>query len=122
MLKSLKLYLESMFGQQPWEKLVSNTKNQNLIKMLKFIAIMRFILFPISFVICLLGMTAELLMIISAFISRSFIILFELVNDSAWINVAWFGLTFEDIDNEMETLKPVKRTRVPKAETSDSGN
>lgn len=114
MFKKFMSAIEGTFGRQGWERLVEKTDNKKIIKLLSIIAFIRFFTFPISFTIFVTGFSIELTIKFLYLLSSILMILFELFNDSIWINFSWFNLTTEEVDNEIKNLDLSRKTKSTK--------
>lgn len=98
-------YIQHIFGRQSYEIRLANTKNVQILKLLKFNDTVRFFVFPISFVLWTIGFTIEITATILDFINSKVHWIFEMVNDSLWIPVSWFGLSKEILRKEINILE-----------------
>lgn len=117
MLNKLNVVLNELFGPQGWELAARKTKDLRVMKLLRVVSILRFLVFPISLCIYIVALIVETTLILLALFSNFLQFLFETVNDSSWIDIRWFKLTFEELNKEVVAgNSKKKRTRVPKAE------
>lgn len=68
-----------------------------VVKLLRTLAILRFLLFPVSLLIYLLSMILTLIVIISTSIGLFLETAFGYTSDSMWLNLTWFGLGVEEL-------------------------
>ncbi len=95
-------YLNNLFGPQPYELSLINSKNTKVIKLLKTTNIIRFFVFPIALLLLILGFISECILFVFDLISHSCRFLFEVINDSLWIDISWFGITEEEMHEEIQ--------------------
>ncbi len=105
MFKFIKDYVKYIFGPQQYEIILATSTNENIKKLLRVNARIRFFVFPISLAIWSVGFIAEVLITLLSYISRISHYTFESVNDSLWIPTTWFNLKEEDLKNEVTRLE-----------------
>ncbi len=92
--------LEEMLGEQRYEKVLRGSKNPKIVRLIETIAILRFLLFPVSAIFLLATLVLSILMFGLNFLASVTAFIYKVSIDARWLSLGWFGLTTKELAEE----------------------
>ena len=105
MFKNINEVAERFCGDMPYEKVLKNSNNIRIKKMLSFVSFLRFILFPVYTTMFIVGSLINLVILILGAFNFCLELVYNNLLNSHWLRLSWFDVTPEEIIEEYRVLK-----------------